>query len=221
MPQKKAKRSGRGTADAHDFLTHAPHDQRGAAVPARSESVGDRIRGVRDAHGLTLDDLAARTGIDVAELERVEANKTVPPLGELVRLGKALRTRMSYLVSPGVERPMTVVRANARRPFSRYGDRRRAQYGYSYESLAPEKANRMMEPFVVTLAPTEADEPSTHDGQEFLFVLEGEMMARVGDQTEILGPGDAIYYDSSQSHLVTCATGKQAKVLAVIYAGQE
>ncbi|MBW1687662.1 MAG: helix-turn-helix transcriptional regulator [Deltaproteobacteria bacterium] len=221
MPQKKAKRSGREPAGAHDFLTQAPHPERGTAAPAPAESVGDRIRRARETHGLTLHDLSARSGIGAAELERVEANETVPPLGELVRLGKALRTRMSYLVSPGMEKPMTVVRADARRPFSRYGDRRRAHYGYSYESLAPEKAGRLMEPFVVTLRPTEANEPSAHDGQEFLFVLEGEMMAQVGDQTEILGPGDAIYYDSSQSHLVTCASGKQAKVLAVIYAGQE
>jgi quercetin dioxygenase-like cupin family protein len=138
-----------------------------------------------------------------------------------VRLGKALRTRMSDLVSPGVRKPMTVVRAHERQPFSRYGGRRREQYGYSYESLAPEKAGRTMEPFVITLTPTEADEPSMHDGQEFLFVLEGEVMARVGDQTEVLGPGDAIYYDSSQPHLIKCAGGKQAKALAVLYAGRE
>jgi len=120
-----------------------------------------------------------------------------------------------------VEKPMTVVRANDRLPFSRYGGGRRERYGYSYESLAPEKANRLMEPFVVTLTQTEAGEPSTHDGQEFLFVLQGEMMARVGDRTELLGPGDALYYDSSQPHLVKCAGDKETKILAVIYAGRE
>jgi quercetin dioxygenase-like cupin family protein len=213
--------SGGESAGADDFLTYMPQPEREAAAAAEAESVGDRVRKARETHGLTLDDLSARSGIDVAELERVEANKAIPPLGELVRLGKALRTRMSDLVSPGVRKPMTVVRAHERQPFSRYGGRRREQYGYSYESLAPEKAGRMMEPFVITLTPTEADEPSTHDGQEFLFVLEGEMMARVGDRTEVLGPGDAIYYDSNQPHLITCAGGKQAKALAVIYAGRE
>jgi transcriptional regulator with XRE-family HTH domain len=228
MQQRKAKRSkgpgapkpsGREPAGAHDFLTYVSRPERPAAAPA--ESVGGRIRKARETHGLTIDDLSARTGIDVAALELIESGRAAPPLGELVRLGRALQTRMSYLVSPGTEKEMTVVRAGERRPFSRYGGRRREQYGYTYESLAPEKADRQMEPFVVTLTPTEADEPSTHDGQEFLFVLDGEMLARVGDRTEVLRPGDAVYYDSSQPHLVKCAGGTRTTILAVIYAGRE
>lgn len=209
----------RGSSASDDFLTYTPARERAAALDA--ESIGDRIRKARETHGLTLEDLSARTGIDMAALKGVESNEVMPPLGELIKLGKALQTGMSYLVSPGMEKPMTVVRANDRLPFSRYGGGRRERYGYSYESLAPEKANRLMEPFVVTLTPTEADEPSTHDGQEFLFVLQGEMMARIGDRTEILGPGDALYYDSSQPHLVKCAGSQETKILAVIYAGRE
>ena len=225
MAQRKGERSkrtgssgppGGEDAEVHDFLTYVSPPERAAA-----ESVGVRVRRARETHGLTLEDLSARTGIDVTALEEIESGRAAPPLGELVRLGKALQTRMSYLVSPGVEKAMTVVRSSERRPFSRYGGRRREQYGYSYESLAPDKADRQMEPFVVTLTPTEADEPSTHDGQEFLFVLEGEMLARVGDRAEVLGPGDAIYYDSSQPHLVTCAGGERTTILAVIYAGRE
>ncbi len=218
MRERKAKPSRREAAGAHDFLTYTTPG-RAAAEPA--ETVGDRIRKAREAHGLTLEDLSARTGMDVAGLRRVESNELAPPLGDLVRLGKALQTRMSYLVSPGEDKPMTIVRANERQAFSRYGGRRREKYGYSYESLAPEKADRMMEPFVVTLTPTEAEEPSTHDGQEFLFVLEGEMLALVGGQTEVLGPGDAIYYDSSRPHLVKSAGGRETKILAVIYEGRD
>jgi len=171
--------------------------------------------------GLTLHDLSSRTGIDVDTLKRVESNEAIPPLGELIKLGKALETKMGYFISPGTDKPMTMVRADQRRPVSRYGERRSERHGYSYESLAPEKANRLMEPFIVTLLPTDVEETSTHDGQEFLFVLEGQMMARVGDQTEFLGPGDAIYYDSSQPHLVRCVGGGATKILAVLYPGSE
>jgi hypothetical protein len=52
------------------------------------------------------------------------------------------------------------------------------QYGYFYESLAPEKADRFMEPFLITMVPSEVKELSSHDGQEFIFVLEGEMRPR-------------------------------------------
>jgi transcriptional regulator with XRE-family HTH domain len=213
IPHKKFTGSG-------DLLTFPYQPEHHAAVPAAKEYIGDRIRQTRETHGLTLQDLSRQTGIDMDTLKLVESNKAIPPLGELVRLGKALDTRMGYFISPGVEKPMTVVRADQRRSISRYKGRRKEKYGYSYESLAPEKADRSMEPFIVTLTPTGVEEPSTHDGEEFLFVLEGQMMARVGDVTEYLGPGDAVYYDSTQPHFVRCAGGSETKVLAVIYPGR-
>ncbi|UCD22775.1 MAG: cupin domain-containing protein, partial [Chloroflexota bacterium] len=85
--------------------------------------------------------------------------------------------------------------------------------------LAPEKADRLMEPFIVTLVPTDKEEFSTHAGQEFLYVLAGEMKVQVGDRVEFLKPGDAAYYDSNQPHLVRCAGATVTKVLAVLYVG--
>jgi len=95
------------------------------------------------------------------------------------------------------------------------------EYGYSYESLAPEKADRLMEPFIVTLVPTDTEEFSTHAGQEFLYVLEGELKVQVGDRIEFLKPGDAVYYDSDQPHLVRCVGTTVTKVLAVLYTGSK
>ncbi|HJX68982.1 MAG TPA: cupin domain-containing protein, partial [Dehalococcoidia bacterium] len=89
----------------------------------------------------------------------------------------------------------------------------------SYESLAPDKANRLMEPFIITLVPTDVEEFSTHAGQEFLYVLQGEIKVQVGDRADFLKPGDAAYYDSNQPHLVRCAGTTAAKILAVLYAG--
>jgi len=230
MEEKKAKRTsarGRsksskyGFTGSDDFLTDLSHVEHPAVGPKEGELLGDRVRSARQMRGLTLQDLSSRTGINMDTLKGVESNEMIPPLGELIKIGKALETKMGYFISPGVDKPMTVVRADQRRPISRHGERRSERYGYSYESLAPEKANRSMEPFIVTLLPTDVEEPSTHDGQEFLFVLEGQMMARVGDQTEFLGPGDAIYYDSSQPHFVRCIDGSETKILAVIYPGSE
>ena len=210
-----AKKEGK----AEDFITHPAHADRAKTVPKEKESLGDRIRKAREVHELTIQELGDRTGIDADVLKRVEANKMIPPLGDLVKLGKALETGMSYLISPGTDKSMTVIRAGQRKATSRLSGRRAERYGYSYESLAPEKANRSMEPFIVTLTPAEEVQPSTHDGQEFLFVLEGEMTAQVGRQKEHLKAGDAIYYDSSEPHFVKCTGGKEAKILAVIYPG--
>jgi len=169
--------------------------------------------------GLTLEDISSRTGIELATLQRMESGEMVPPLGQLIKLGKALDMKMGYFISPGVDKPMTIVRKEQRRAVARYGQRKAERYGYFYESLAPEKADRMMEPFIVTLLPTDVEELSTHDGQEFLFVLDGEMKVQVGDEVEFLKPGDAVYYDSSQPHLVKSATKGKTTILAVLYTG--
>ena len=219
MEEKKRKRKRTNVSSA-DFITHPSQMDHAKTVLKEKESLGDRIRKAREIHNLTIQELSTRTGIDTDILKRIEANKMIPPLGELVKLGKALETRMSFFISPGSDKPMTLVRADQRKEVSRHLGRSSVRYGYFYESLAPEKANRLMEPFMIRLTPTEEVQPSTHDGQEFLFVLEGQLMAQVGEQKEYLEPGDAIYYDSSEPHFVKCVGGKEAKILAVLITGR-
>jgi len=217
MEKKEGKRK-RADVAAEDFITHPAQADRAGTGLKRKESLGDRIRKAREIHSLTFQELSDQTGIDADVLKRVEGNRMIPPLGDLVKLGKALETGMSYLISPGIDKPMTVLRADQRKGTSRHLGKRAERYGYFYESLAPEKANRSMEPFMVTLTPSEEVQPSTHDGQEFLFVLQGQTMVQVGGQEEYLEPGDAVYYDSTEPHFVKCVGGREAKILAVLYA---
>lgn len=224
-PKKRMKRHQEET---YDLLTDPSHfRQAGTSEFAaggqakKKENLGDRIRKAREMRGLTLKDLSSRTGISVEALRRVESNETIPPLGELIKLGKAVEMKMGYFISPGVEKPMVVVRSDSRPAISRFGKVRSEKYGYFYESLASDKGNRFMEPFLITMVPSEVKELSNHDGQEFIFVLEGEMKAQVGDQVEILRAGDAVYYDSNCPHLVKCAGNKPAKILAVLYTGSK
>lgn len=219
MTKKKATRGD--VKRHHDFLTYPSRKDHPTAVAYEKEQIGDRIKRAREARGLTIQNLSRLTRIDQDALQRIESNEIIPPLGELVRLGKALETKMGDFISPAADKSVTIVRAHERRQVFRYGGGKKEKSGYSYESLAAEKANRSMEPFLVTLKPTENEEPSAHDGQEFLFVLEGEMSARVGDRTDILGPGDAIYYDSSQPHLVKCMGSSETRILAVLYTERE
>jgi len=227
---KEAERAGttgrsrsarRRRAGHEDLLTDVSRVRPLKAMDRERGYLGERIRKAREMRGLTLEDISSRTGIDVDTLKRMESGEMTPPLGQLIRLGKALDMKMGYFISPGVDKPMTVVRTDQRQPISRYGEKRSEQYGYVYESLAPEKGNRLMEPFIVTLLPTDTEELSTHDGQEFLFVLEGEMKVQVGDQIEFLRSGDAVYYDSNQPHLVKSVGGNKTTILAVLYAGSK
>jgi quercetin dioxygenase-like cupin family protein len=134
------------------------------------------------------------------------------------KLARALDMKMGYLLVQGEAKPYAVVRKRDRKAISRYGSQKTARYGYAYESLAPEKQDRNMEPFIVTLEPrTEVEPPSTHDGEEFIYVLEGAIEVQMAEKRERLEPEDSIYYDSTQPHLVRCAGDRPARILAVLY----
>lgn len=206
-----------GEDKGHDFLTDpaAVALAREKAENEEAVSHGDKLRTAREKRGFSLDELAARTGIERNALAQLETGEAMLPLGQLIKLSKALSLRMADVISTG-EEPFTIVRADQRKSFARFGKARQASRGYEYESLAAGKKDRLMEPFIVTLHPSGADELSSHDGQEFIYVLEGEMEVVVNDTRDVLKPGDAIYYDSTSVHLVKAHGDRPAKILAVL-----
>jgi transcriptional regulator with XRE-family HTH domain len=182
-------------------------------------AVGERIRKLRELKGLSLGDVSQRTGISDEMLKSIEADAVAPPLGTLTKLARALEMKMGYLLTGGESRPFVITRKDERQPVSRHATEQQSKYGYSYLSLSPGMRDRNMEPFLVTLSPTAEEMPgSVHEGEEFLFVLEGEMEVTIGEHREILHSGDSIYYHSSIPHLVKCHQDKPTRILAVLFA---
>ena len=181
-------------------------------------NVGERVKQVREERELTLTDISQRTGLDVAFLEQIENGSIAPPLGTVIKLAKALDLKMGYFISGEEDRPYTIVRKNDRKVVSRYSSKKGQYYGYGYESLAPHKKDRHMEPFLISLEPSKTDEErSSHDGQEFIYVLEGTMEVRLGEEVHILEAGDSIYHDSTVPHLVKSHGSEVTRILAVLY----
>jgi quercetin dioxygenase-like cupin family protein len=186
-----------------------------------SADMGMRVKKARESRGLSIFDLYLRTDIDVETLSQIEEGKVVPPLGTVIKLAKALDLKMGYFISGEEAKAYTIVRRDDREKTFRYDPSKEKQYGYAYESLAPLKTDRTMEPFMVTLEPSEVEEErSTHDGQEFIFVFQGEMEVRLGEEIHILKQGDSIYYDSTVPHLVKCHGKETTKILAVLNTGK-
>lgn len=207
-----------GRRDSYqDFLSDIT--RHGAPKEDILVNVGERVKRVRESRGLSLDDISLRTNIDVSTLKQIEEGVMAPPLGTVIKLAKALEMKIGYFISGEENRAYTIVHRDDRRVVSRYDSKKGKYYGYEYESLAPHKKDRHMEPFLVTLEPAETEEErSTHEGQEFIFILQGKMEVRLGEEIHILEPGDAIYYDSTVPHLVKCYGGETTKILAVLYA---
>jgi transcriptional regulator with XRE-family HTH domain len=180
--------------------------------------VGEGVKAIRKKKGLSLKDLSQRTGVDAGLLTEIEKGEVSPPLGTIIKVAKALDTKMGYFISGGEDFPYTIVRKDDRKLVSRFDTGKTDRYGYEFSSLAPYKKNRHMEPFIVKLEPSDIDEErSSHDGQEFIYVLEGTMEVRLEGEVHLLEPGDAIYYDSTVPHLVKCHGKDTTKILAVLY----
>lgn len=181
--------------------------------------VGERIKVLREKKGLSLKDLAEMTGFSTALLSQMENHLVSPSLGTIIKLAGSLEVRVGDFWGETEGEPFTIVRKDERKKVSRFASKDGVKYGYSYESLGFDKKNRHMEPFIVTLEPAtvKTAKTSVHEGEEFIFVLEGEMEVILGNHTDVLYPGDSIYYDSTIPHKVQCHQDKIARILAVLY----
>lgn len=185
--------------------------------------VGEKIKKLRMEKGMSLQDLAEKTGFTSALLSQVENHMISPPLGTLIKIAKGIEIPIGLFFEDQREAPFTIVRAGERKFTSRVTSKEGIKYGYSYESLAYDKKGRHMEPFLVTLeeATIKKHQEFRHEGEEFIFVLEGKMEVQLGKHTDLLEPGDSIYFDSTIPHRVQCTDEGPAKILACIYTGNK
>ena len=197
--------------------------QRGENMEEKNETreipVGEKIKVLREQKGFSLKDVADQTGFSTALISQMENHLISPSLGTLIKLAKALEVKVGDFFGETHEEPFAIVRKDERKTVSRFASKEGVKYGYGYESLGFEKKNRHMEPFIVTLEPAtiKTSKTSTHEGEEFIYVLEGEMEVIFGDHRDVLHPGDSIYYDSTIPHRVQCHQEKVTRILAVLY----
>ncbi len=185
----------------------------------REIPVGEKIKALREKKELSLKDMADRTGFSTALISQMENHLVSPSLGTLIKLAKALDVTVGDFFGEGHKEPYAIVRKDERKTISRFASKEGVKYGYSYESLGFDKKNRHMEPFIVTLEPAtiKNTKTSTHEGEEFIYVLEGEMEVILGNHRDVLYPGDSIYYDSTVPHRVQCHQERITRILAVLY----
>lgn len=180
------------------------------------EEVGARIRALRKERGISLEDLSSLTGFDVTLLEDIESGRQKPQLGTVMKLSKALDAAVGRLVSGMGTKLYSITRKNDRKQVARSASKTNKKNVYSYMSLAPEVQGRHMEALIVQLERNEEKEISVHNGEEFVFVLEGVANLTIANETYDLEPGDSAYYLSTTSHYITAKT-ERATILAVLY----
>lgn len=182
------------------------------------EEIGKRIRILREEKGLSLDEVSNLTGFDVGLLSNIETNKVQPQLGTVIKLSKALDSAFSRLVSGTGDKIYSITRRKEQKVVSRSTSQKGKKQVYIYKSLDPEVKGRHMEALIVRLEENPEKEFSVHEGEEFIYVLDGIVTLDIGDDNFELEPGDSAYYLSTTPHLVASKKGK-ATILAVLYEG--
>jgi transcriptional regulator with XRE-family HTH domain len=177
--------------------------------------LGRRIQQYRINKGLTLQELAEKTGYTKGYLSKIEKAEKAPPVSTLINLAKALNISISEIFGEEEENsPICLVKRWERRIIARDG----SVFGYAYETLAHKFYNKHMDPYFLTvpLHPKE-NVIFQHKGEEILFVLEGTMKFFHGGKAFIVEEGDCIYFDGSIPHYGICQGNKEVKCLMVIY----
>ncbi len=180
------------------------------------KSISENIKKLRTQKKMTLQDLAQRTGLTKGYLSKVERAQKAPPYSTLTKIAAALGIEITALLSGDVTPPSDVrlyLSQGSKRKLIRETD----QFaGYDYEILADGKPGKNMEPFIIH-APWEISRTYTHEGEETIYVMDGELEFHYGDEIYLMKPGDNIYFDSIVPHVGRSLGSSKARLLVVIY----
>ncbi|MCL1929209.1 MAG: XRE family transcriptional regulator [Treponema sp.] len=206
---------------------------------------GEHIAELRKTYSISREELSERSGISVDLIAKIENEGLIPDLAPLIKIARALGVRLGTLLDDREELGPVFTRAGANSASVRFvtglpansAEQENAQkanehsrssppeessteknhQGLRFKSLAADKNGRHMEPFIVDIESDAHQDKSAHEGEEFIHVLEGNLLLEYGTIKEILKTGDSVYYDSIVPHRVFSADFNPVRILAVIY----
>jgi mannose-6-phosphate isomerase-like protein (cupin superfamily) len=165
---------------------------------------------------MSLEQVCKLTGIDAARLRAYEDGTAVPAIGAVIQLSRVLGSKMEGLLHGGgtVSEALTICRSGE----SLGGEQGDTEQSYAYQSLTrPGTAGHLMEPFLLSFDPAvPPGVPITHDGQEFVYVVEGAIELFYDGRNYRLEKGDSAYLSSSLPHTFHGLGDSVAKMLAVV-----
>jgi len=184
-------------------------------------NLGQKIKNLRQGQKVSLQAMAEKTGLSQPLLSQIEIEVVAPPVATLLKISKALDVNIGYFFQEEASgKKAVVVRKNERKQIFRRIHEDPGKTGYYYESLAYPKADKHMEPFHVQFEVKKKEDLVflTHKGEEFVYVLEGQLEFNYEEETISLDPGDSLYFDSSVPHAFRAVGKKNALAIDVIYA---
>jgi len=182
--------------------------------------IGSKIRKLRQQKRMTLQSLTDVTGLSKPLLSQIENDQVIPPLATLLRIAKAFKVGLHTFFEEEGTSKCIFVPAGESRQLSRSSLPSGMTHPYIYHSLAFGKKNRNMEPYIIEFDNRELTDDLlvSHEGEEFLFLLEGEVVFHYGDQIIRMRSGDSVYYESNEKHAFVAVSQQRPRGVAVVYA---
>ena len=174
------------------------------------ESFGTRIRKIRESHNWTPATLAESTGQTPEFIAQVERDEASPPVAFLLRLAKALGADPATFLS---REEKTLLRDQRAQAFIK-----RTQ-NYSYQNLTPGAEHDHLRAFLITIDPKQFHKPVAykHEGEEFIFVLAGDLELTLGSKNHLLHPGESLHFNSDTPHKLRSLSNVETRCLVVLY----
>jgi len=184
------------------------------------KNLGSKIKQIRESKQVSIKELSDRTNLEEELIKKIEEEKVVPSLAPMIKITRSLGVRLGTLLDDNDNLGPAIVRSGENekeRLFISQG--RQINERLNFYSLAADKVGRNMEPFLIDIEPVKNTKTmlSSHEGEEFMYVLEGIVEINYGKDIYRLNPGDSIYLDSIVDHNVHAGDNKKARMLAVVY----
>jgi quercetin dioxygenase-like cupin family protein len=181
-----------------------------AAKKVDEKSFGAKMKQLRQLRKLSFETLANKTGLSNRYLKEIEEGKVIPPVSAVIQISKALSIDSGSFLSAEEQEALAKKR--------RESFYKRTQ-AYSYKTLTPEAESKHMKAFLVTIDPRQDHRmvDYRHEGEEFIYVLKGEVEVRVGENQNHLKKGETLHFDSGIPHKLRNLGDDEAKLLVVLY----
>lgn len=177
-----------------------------AARPKTEPRLGPAIRKRRKQLQMTLQALCDASGVSVGYLSQVERDNATPTLGTLAQIAAALGVGLEYFIA--APKPADgLTRAGQRPRFSLPNS------PLGYESLVAGFPGAELSSYVLTVPAGYVSETVSHEGEELIFVLEGQIDQILDGQSFRMGPGDSLHYSGQTPHSWANPTDRIARIL--------
>jgi transcriptional regulator with XRE-family HTH domain len=187
----------------------------------KDNQVGSKISQLRQNRNITIEQLSNNSQLSVGFIAKLEAGQLAPSLSPLLKIARGLGVRLGTFLDDAPQTGPVIVRSGHSEKVVRFSgnDKTNKQSILDFSSLGADKKDRHMEPFIVNVHPLVGEHInlSSHEGEEFIYVLSGEIEVYYGKDKLTVKTEDSIYYDSIVPHYVHAGGNTDAKILAVIY----